>query len=133
MSVGLDTSVVLRLLTGVPRGQAEVAATLLEEAGAPVNISDLVIGETYFALRHHYAVPHAGAIRAMSGLLADARVTSSGVARGVLAEPAARSSVRSWPGLIDLLIHADYARDAVDLITFDRDLGRLQGVRLLSA
>ncbi|HEY5441835.1 MAG TPA: PIN domain-containing protein [Gemmatimonadaceae bacterium] len=131
MSVGLDTSVVLRLLTGTPPHQAETARGLLASAQEPVTLSDLVVGETYFALRHHYAVPHADAVRPLTALLSDPRVRGSGVARAVLAEASSRGPAKSRPGLIDRLIHADYGRDDLQLVTFDRDLARIPGVRLL--
>ena len=43
MSVGLDTSVALRLLTGTPADQAERARELVASAPEPVVISDLVV------------------------------------------------------------------------------------------
>ncbi|GMV10674.1 MAG: hypothetical protein AMXMBFR55_24080 [Gemmatimonadota bacterium] len=131
MSVGLDTSVALRLLTGAPAEQAEIARDLVVASPSPVVVSDLVVGETYFALRHHYGVPHAEAVRALLELLSDARVRCSGVARAVLADTATRSTARSQPGFIDRLIHADYLRDAIDVVTFDRGLGRLERVRVV--
>lgn len=132
MSVGLDTSVVLRLLTGTPPDQAETARALVAASPSPVVISDLVVGETYFALRHHYAVPHADALRALNTLLADAHVRASGAARTVLAELSTRPTTRNAPGFIDRLIHADYVREDLALATFDRDLARLAGVRRLT-
>lgn len=130
MSVGLDTSVVLRLLTGLPEAEGERARTELAAARAPVVVSDLVVAETYFALRHHYAVPHGEATRALHAFLADPRVRSAGVAAGVLADPSSRVP-KPRPGVVDRLIHADYRRETLDVVTFDRDLARLEGVRLL--
>ena len=66
MSAGLDTSVTLRLLTGVPTEQATAAREFVAASPSPVVISDLVIAETYFALRHHYEVPHADAVASKS-------------------------------------------------------------------
>ena len=131
MSLGLDTSVTLRLLTGQPPSQAEAARALVASAAAPVAISDLVVAETYFALRHHYAVPHAEAVRALHALLSDDRIRSSGIARAVLAGAVAQGASKSQPGLLDRLIHADYARDDLQLVTFDRELARLGGARRL--
>lgn len=131
MSVGLDTSVALRLLTGTPAEQAEIARDLVAASPSSVVVSDLVVGETYFALRHHYGVPHAEAIQALLEFLSDARVRCSGVARAVLADAATRNIAKSQPGFIDRLIHADYLRDAIDVVTFDRGLGGLEGVRVI--
>ncbi len=131
MNVGLDTSVVLRLLVGVPTGQSETARLFIAESDAPVGISDLVISETYFALRHHYAVPHADAVHALRALLDDSRIRGTGVARTVLRDLASSDAARPRPGLIDRLVHGDYTRDERQLATFDRDLARLPNVRLL--
>jgi predicted nucleic acid-binding protein len=126
---GLDTSVVVRLLVGEPADQAEAARALLyEEREQGVAVSDLVIGEAYFALRYHYRVPHQAAIGALRGLLADPRVNATGVGRSVLASVGDRGGV---PGLMDRLIHADYRREASGMVTFDRAAGRLEGARLL--
>lgn len=54
MVVGLDTSVLIRLLIGLPPGQASTALEFVKKAriaGRHVIISDLVISEAYFALQ----------------------------------------------------------------------------------
>ena len=131
MSLALDTSVVVRLLTGQPTAQAEQARALLTRATDGVTVSDLVVGEVYFALRHHYAVPHGEAVRALAGFLHDPKVVSSGVARSVLANPEVAKVAKSFPGFMDRLILADYVRDDLALVTFDRVLGRQDGAQLL--
>ena len=128
MSLGLDTSVALRLLTGTPAEQAEHARVLVATSPEPVVISDLVVSEVYFALRHHYAVSHRDAVRAMRALLDDARVRSSGVARAVLAVDASSPRLLKT-GLMDRLILADYYREGAELVTFDQELARLPGAR----
>ncbi len=124
---GLDTSVVLRLLVGAPAAQAEAARRLLETTAEPVLVSDLVVGEAYFALRHHYAVPHAAAVTALGALLGDARVRAPGAAPTVLQQARAET-----PGLMDRLIHEHYRSDGATLATFDRDAARLKGARLVA-
>ena len=65
MAIGLDTSVVLRLLIGEPRAQAEVARRRIERAliaGEKVIATDLVVAEAFYALRHHYDVPQTVAV-----------------------------------------------------------------------
>jgi predicted nucleic acid-binding protein len=64
VTLGLDTSVVVRLLMGVPEAPARAARRRLEhaaEAGETVLVSDLVISEAYHALQYHYGVPKAEA------------------------------------------------------------------------
>lgn len=128
MRAGLDTSVVVRLLVGEPAAQAESARRWLDTAG-PGAVSDLVVGEAYFALRHHYRVPHADALRALRALLGDARIETTGVAREVLA---AALEADSPPGFMDRLIHGDYRRDGVPVMTFDRAAARLPGATLVA-
>jgi predicted nucleic acid-binding protein len=65
VAIGLDTSVVLRLLIGEPRAQAEAARRRIERAliaGEKVVVTDLVVAERFHALRHHYDVPQATAL-----------------------------------------------------------------------
>lgn len=132
MTAGLDTSVVVRLLTGEPPAQAARAREALEESiksgAGPLLVSDLVVGEAYFALLHHYAVPHAEAVAALLALVSDRRILSSGVAHEVLAE-VRRSD--SQPGVMERLITRGYAQQGAATLTFDRDASRLPGVRLL--
>jgi predicted nucleic acid-binding protein len=128
VKAGLDTSVVVRLLVGEPAAQAKAARRLLDTAG-PAAVSDLVVGEAYFALRHHYRVPHAEALRALRALLGDAWIETAGVAREVLTTA---PDADSPPGFMDRLIHGDYRRDGVPVMTFDRAAARLPGARLVS-
>jgi predicted nucleic acid-binding protein len=66
MTLALDTSVVIRLLIGEPAGKALAAQQAIEsKPRGSVAVSDLVIGESYVALRHHYEVPHRKAIAAL--------------------------------------------------------------------
>jgi predicted nucleic acid-binding protein len=61
MSVALDTSVILRLLTGEPEalaGRALVEVQELPRGGEALVVSDLVVSEVYFALQYHYDMPN---------------------------------------------------------------------------
>lgn len=120
---------VVRLLVGEPADQALAAQRAM--AGAPrgsVSVSDLVIGEAYFALRHHYAVPHRKAIAALIALTTDSRIRCTGVAGRVLA---AMPDKDAGAGLMDRLIHAGYELEDITLLTFDRAAARLPHAELL--
>jgi hypothetical protein len=123
--------VVLRLLIGEPEHHAAVARRLLEgEPGSRAPsfvVSDLVIGESYFALRHHYGVPHSRAVTALSALLGDRRIAAPGVARAALGAAGGSGGA----GVMDRLIHGDYERTGAALATFDRQAARLPGAVLL--
>lgn len=108
--IGRDTSVVVRLLVGLPEAL----------------VSDLVVAETYFALQHHYAVPRAEAQAILR------RFITSGVVR---LEPAASANAliaAGGAGLVDRLIHLRYRSLGAITLTFERRQGNLEGaVRLL--
>jgi predicted nucleic-acid-binding protein len=127
---GLDTSVVVRLLTGAPADQADAARRTLEaQPPGSFAVSDLVVGETYFALRHHYSVPHGKAVSALRALLSDPRVMSTGASRSALAHMPDRES---GAGFMDRLIHASYEADGATMLTFDRAAARLSGAQVVS-
>lgn len=124
MAIGLDTSVVIRLLIGAPPSQVEVARRRIERAlaaGEPVLVTDLVVAESYHALRHHYAVPEAEAVGRLRQLL------ESGVARLEPAGAIAALTAGRGEALVDRLILARYRSLGVVTLTFDRKQGRLEG------
>lgn len=127
MSEALDTSVVLRLLTGEPPEQADVARRYVGQRAEPIRVDALVIGESYFALRHHYHVPHREAVGALHAFVCSDRVRVSSEVIDALKTARAERE----PGLLDRLIVAA-ARDAACVLrTFDRRLARLDGALLL--
>jgi len=133
VSVGLDTSVVVRLLVGEPPEQAAAAWRLVDEhAGTrePVRIADLVVAETFFVLQHHYRVPTAEAIGALLELVSDPRIAADEASTRVLQTP---GLVDAKPGFIDRLIHGRYHDDGAAMATFDKAAARLPKGRLLRA
>ncbi|MBI4419984.1 MAG: PIN domain-containing protein [Gemmatimonadetes bacterium] len=124
MTIGLDTSVVVRLLVGLPESQAARARRRLEAAlenGERVVVADLALAETYHALHYHYAMPKDGARALLS------RFLESGV---VDPDPAGARQVvaaRGGAGLVDRLIHQRYRDLGAVTVTFERRQGRLEG------
>ena len=109
---GIDTSVLVRLLTGQPPETyvyCERQLTTLVESGTQVCASNQVIGEAYIAVQHHYDV---SADDALSGLL---DVLQSGLVAplGGLQVIAALQETRG-PGLFDRLIADDYSRAGLE-------------------
>jgi len=133
VTFGLDTSIVVRLLIGEPAAQCEAIHRFLGERASngeePAHVSDLVVAETYFALRHHYQVPHPKALAAIRALLSDPRLQPSGIAADVLRR---LSATDASPGLMDRLIHGNYLADGTLLLTLDKDAARLSRARLLA-
>ena len=132
MKVGLDTSVVLRLLTGEPELQARRALAELDalaRSGAVPLVSDLVVSEVYFALQYHYGVPKAETLALLARFLNESGVKSLGASAAVLAVP---NLATANPGFVDRLIHAEYTISAKEVLTFEKAAGRLPGVRVLT-
>jgi predicted nucleic acid-binding protein len=129
--VGIDTSIVLRLLTGQPTRQAKRAVRFLDELaakGKSASVSDLVIAETYFALQFHYEVPRATAIESLRAFAGSEEIVCLGAAGTVLA-----AGVGSGPGLVDRLIHGEYMRFCAKMATFERAARKLPGTEVLVA
>jgi predicted nucleic-acid-binding protein len=133
MNIALDTSVVVRLLTGEPPSQAHCALAeieaILQQGNSPV-VSDMVVAEVYFALQHHYRVPKAAALSMISQFLAESGVRPLGASATVLATP---NLATVNPGFVDRLIHAEYMQTAKEVLTFEKAAGKLSSVRVLNA
>jgi predicted nucleic acid-binding protein len=130
VAVGLDTSVVLRLLIGEPRSQMEIARRRIERAllaGERVVITDLVVAEVFHALRHHYGVPEAAALGQLREFLGSGVVVlDPAEAAGALG-----SGTKGQAGVVDRLIVARHRFLGATTATFDRRQALLEGGVLL--
>lgn len=127
---GIDTSVLVRLLTGEPAVDfaycVSKLSALVEEDGAEVFASNQVIGEAYVAVQHHYGVSKA-----------DARAGLLDVLRSGLVSPLNGHAVFSAletsesPGLFDCLIADEYSRAGLEILTLDRKMVSLSDARRL--
>jgi predicted nucleic acid-binding protein len=131
VKIGLDTSVVLRLLLGRPVDHAQRAVAFLEETarrGDQAVVSDLVVAESYFALQYHYGVPKKEALLALRRMLGDGDIEPQGVASEVLATEGLASAK---PGFVDRLIQGAYVSTGGSMATFEKASGKLKSVRVL--
>jgi len=127
---GIDTSVLVRLLTGVPEADfsrsVQGLSVVVRDEGAGVFASSQVIGEAYVAVQHHYGVTKA-----------DARAGLLNVLRSGLVAPLNGRSVLDaigsfgGAGLLDRLIADDYTREDLDVLTLDRAMAKLPRARIL--
>lgn len=131
MNLGLDTSVVLRLLTGQPADQALTTRRRLEQAhadGDRMVVSDTVLAESYHALVHHYRMDKDQARQVLL------RMVTSGAVHAEPAEAvaalAALAPAGAGAGLVDRLILHRYRALSASTLTFDRALGAAGAVRL---
>ena len=127
--IGIDTSVLVRLITGSPSDLYSYCVERLNslvDGGAEVFASNQVIGEAYIAVQHHYGVSEA-----------DARAELLKAFRSGLVAPLNGQSViealsaSGSPGLFDRLIADDYARAGLETLTLDRRMASLPSVGLL--
>lgn len=132
MTYGLDTSFVLRLITGEPEElalQAVRRLAQLRQAGADCFISDLVASETYYALQFHYKLPKEAALSALAALgKGRDGIRFSGATGAVLQTP---HLSRATPGFVDRLIHADYRRAGHAMLTCEHAAGKLDNVQVV--
>src|SRR5436190_168712 len=109
---GLDSSVVVRLLSGDPPEQTAAALLFLDEmkaADVPVFVSDLVVSEAYYALHTHYAVPKDVALSKLLAMLQSGLVRPEPQSLVPDILKLALSSSKQ-PGFVDRLIHAQYEK-----------------------
>lgn len=127
---GIDTSIFVRLLSGQPAADYEIAVRRLTALRAaqpePITVANIVIAEAYAVLQHHYGLTKADT---RDGMLA---VLTSG-----LVEPAGGDAVldalraTKEPGLTDRLIVLEYAALPATVLTLDRKMAALPGCRRL--
>ena len=120
---GIDTSILLRLITAQPRDTSAYCVEQLSELianGAEVFASNQVIGETYIAVQHYYKVSKIDASIALkhtltSGLVAP--LNGSAVIEAL--------STTGGAGLFDRLIADDYTRAGLEVLTLARKMAAL--------
>jgi predicted nucleic acid-binding protein len=128
VAFGLDTSVVLRLVTGEPKAQAVRALELLrdmQDRGDRVLVSDLVIAEAYFALHWHYKVPKSEAVGTLLDFLQSGEVAPETGGRALETLKGMRGIGRKT-GFVDRLIHSQYQRDGARLVSFETASSKLR-------
>jgi predicted nucleic acid-binding protein len=132
-TVGLDTSVVLRILTGEPEGQARATRHFIRTSvgrGIRVIVSDLVISEAYLALVTHYGISKREAAVGLLDML-EHGVVHPGPGERAVEVLRAMKTAGQKPGVVDRLIHAQYASVPSGMVTFEGASGKLPGTIVL--
>ncbi|MBC9890351.1 MAG: PIN domain-containing protein [Opitutae bacterium] len=127
--IGIDTSVLVRLITGEPPDAFARCVERLNDlavSGAEIFASNQVIGEAYIAVQHHYHVSESDARSEISKAL-----TSGLVAPLNGSDVIAALEVSDGPGLFDRLIAEDYTRAGLEVLTLDRKMAALPDVQRL--
>ena len=127
---GIDTSILVRLLTGEPDDDFDYCVGkltgLIEDSAVEIFASNQVIGEAYVAVQHHHGVTKADACSALIDVLRSGLVAPL---NGATVMEALGGS--DGPGLLNRLIADDYSRDGLETRTLDRRVSRLPQVSRL--
>ncbi len=127
MTHGLDTSVVVRIISGLPEGAAEKVGERIaaDIAGGDVfTVSALVLSEAYFALQHHYAFTRE---EALQSLLAFSRTDGIQMPESIKAILGSANLARTNPGFVDRMIVSEYATTGSDTYSCEKSFRRLDG------
>ena len=122
---GIDMSILVRLVTGLPETDFEqtlqTLSAMVEKEGAQLYTSAMVIGEAYIALQHRYRVSKSDA---QFGLM---QALSSGLIKPVHGAATLQviTQAASGCGLMDRLVAHDYERSTLDVLTLDRKMAQL--------
>jgi predicted nucleic acid-binding protein len=132
MTYGLDTSIVLRIMTGEPEElalQAGHRVAALVESGETLVVSDLVVAETYYALQFHYKMTKDDALAALILIGKDGSgIRFVGTTGKILQTP---RLAHANPGFVDRLIHAGYRQAGYALLTCETAANKLDGVEVV--
>ena len=127
---GIDTSILVRLVTREPQADFERSVSrlsaLVEDQGCEIFASNQVIGEAYAALMHHYGI---SSVNARATLL---DVLTSGLVAPLNGRTVIEAlEAQTGPGLFDRLIIDDYYRAGLEVLTLDRKMANLPGAQAL--
>lgn len=127
---GIDTSIFVRVLTGLPAADYQATVKRLAAIRAsrpePITVANIVIAEAYAVLQHHYALTKSDARSAMLAALTSGLIEPT---HGDLVLEALRETKE--PGLTDRLIALDYAHQRTTVLTLDRKMAALAGCERL--
>ena len=132
MEYGLDTSALMRILTGEPQHLARKVGALVRriiKSGGVIHVSDTVVAEAYFAFQQHYRKTKEEAIYGLETLSKTRGFRFSDGAKAALAQP---NAARMSPGLVDRMIAADYSAQGLQTISCEKSFRRLPSAVVVS-
>jgi predicted nucleic acid-binding protein len=121
----VDTNILVRFLSGDPSGQAAAAQKLFDRAAAgeiTLNVSPVIVAETYYTLHSFYGVDRKVASEKLSLLLQQHGVRLRD-ARQVLA--ALQRLQTANIGFTDAYLAAGATEENLPVASFDRDFDKL--------
>ena len=132
MTFGLDTSVVLRLLTGQPQDLAARALTRYQDgiaAGDDFCVSDVVAAEAYFALQQHYRKTKEEALEALRGFSSGEGISFSQNFAASINTP---NIHKANPGFVDRMLASGYREQGQITLSCEKSFRRLADTEVIS-
>ena len=132
MTFGLDTSVVLRLLTGQPQDLAARALTRYQDgiaAGDDFCVSDVVAAEAYFALQQHYRETKEEALEALRGFSSGEGISFSQNFAASINTP---NIHKANPGFVDRMLVSGYREQGQITLSCEKSFRRLADTEVIS-
>lgn len=125
MKFGLDTSVVVRIVSGLPEDDARLVGERLSKDifnGTVFSVSPLVLSEAYYALQHHYGFTKAEAISSLRAFVATRGIEGNPWLDDLL-DMANLASAK--PGFVDRMIVEEYAEEGLGTYSCEKAFARL--------
>ena len=132
MTFGLDTSVVLRLLTGQPQELAARALARYQDgiaAGDDFCVSDVVAAEAYFALQQHYRKTKEEALAALKGFSSGEGISFSQNFAVSINTPDIH---KVNPGFVDRMLVSGYREQGQITLSCEKSFKRLADTEVIS-
>ena len=132
MTFGLDTSVVLRLLTGQPQDLAAKALERYQDgiaAGDDFSVSDLVAAESYYAIQHHYGKSKEEALDALRSFSSGDGISFSQNFEAAINMP---NIHKASPGFVDRMLVSGYGETGQITLSCEKLFRRLLGTEVIS-
>ena len=118
MSSLLDTSVVVRYLTGDPPRLAARAAEIID-AGEPLSLTDVVVAETAYVLASVYGVPRDALVDSLIDFLQKRNVAVSGLDKGTVIQALMLARPSKRVSFADAMVWAAARSSELPVYSFD--------------
>jgi predicted nucleic-acid-binding protein len=132
MTFGLDTSVVLRLLTGQPQELTAHALARYQDgiaAGDDFCVRDVVAAEAYFALQQHYRKTKEEALEALKGFSSGEGISFSQNFAVSINTPDIH---KANPGFVDRMLVSGYREHGQITLSCEKSFKRLADTEVIS-
>ena len=132
MTFGLDTSVVLRLLTGQPQDLAAKTLARYQDgiaAGDDFSVSDLVASESYYAIQHHYGKTKEEALDALKNFSCGEGISFSQNFAASINTPDIH---KVNPGFVDRMLVSGYREQGQITLSCENSFRRLADTEVIS-